>query len=471
MEIIETDRHRNPTREDLGRLLHAVREQAQEDAHPKLLSISLAVPHIDPLAVLESIYEAHELHAYCERPATEETVAGAEAVWSLPATGPDRFAAAETFVADVLAHTVAVGDLEAPFAGPHFFCGFTFEAEAVADAPFAPATVFVPRWQVGRRQGRCTAVANCRVDPDADVGALTERIWAAHQKFSGFDYAPPEKRPVARLLDRQPVGRDYTASVQGALEQIASGLYEKIVLARAEDLHFDRSLRPLEVCNHLRSAFPGCLTFSFHNQAGASWIGATPERLLRREGEHFLAEALAGTTARGATAAEDARLARALLHSDKDQREHRHVVDSLRRRFQEAGLEVPAEAPPRLLALPNVQHLWTPMRVPARNGVSLLALAAHLHPTPAVGGRPREAALPHLREWESLPRGLYSGLVGWLDHRGEGELAVALRCGLVLADRARLFAGAGIVAGSEPEAEYHETALKMRALLEAMGVA
>lgn len=472
MEVIETQRHREARVEDLERFLEACRDAAEEDGHWKVASISLRVNHADPLAVLEAIYEPGEFHAYLEHPQAGEAIAGAEAVCSDSWAGPHRFAEARAFADEVLEHTIAVGDLDTPGAGPHFLGAFPFfdETHAGGETAFPRAVLFLPHWQVRQTQGRYVAVANCRVEPDADTALLARRIWEAHQRFTSFRYGEEPPPPPPRLRQREEVGGEghYCRQVAAALERLRAGTYEKIVLARALDLTFDRDLRPLETANRLRNRFPSCHAFSFANAHGQSLIGATPERLLETDGRRLGTEAIAGSAPRGTSAREDARFASDLLASEKDLREHAHVVESIRRRLASVGITLPDPPPPRLLALPNVQHLHTPLEAELPEAAHLLAVADALHPTPAVGGTPREAALPDILRLEAFPRGLYAGLVGWFDHRGAGEWVVAIRSALIEGPHARLFAGAGLVEGSQPDSEERETRLKMQALLDAI---
>jgi menaquinone-specific isochorismate synthase len=178
--------------------------------------------------------------------------------------------------------------------------------------------------------------------------------------------------------------------------------------------------------------------------------------------------ALAGSAPRGDSASEDSAFAQALLHSEKDQREHRLVFDSIVGRL--AGLDLKLEhAPtPRLLGLANVHHLNTPISGNLPAGVHILDLVARLHPTPAVGGAAQEPALAAMRRLESFPRGLYAGPQGWVDHQGGGEFFVGIRSALIDGRNATAYAGAGIVSGSEPEKEFAETELKFKALIEAL---
>ncbi len=455
----------------LRSFLAQCRDAAMRDRHAKLVSISLAVDALDPLAVLESIFEPDQPHFYAERPALETAIAGAEiAAWH-EAQGRDRFAAVKSWVDDLLAHTIAVGDVAAPFGGPHFFAAFAFHDETEAGEPFPAATVFVPRWQVALAGPTTTAVANLLVTPDADLDALALRVWRAHQKFQnlGFQEAPagelePGRAPVFQIRE---VG-EYRSAVARALARIAAGEFEKIVLARAQDLTADRLLHPLRMLNGLRQKFPDCYSFSFTHGRGPSFIGASPERLVRVSKGFIETEALAGSIRRGVGASEDAALAAALLRSEKDQREHRQVVDDMMARLAPLGIIPDAPGAPQIRRLANVQHLHTPVRAPLPTGLQLLDVLAAMHPTPAVGGSPREPALAAIRGLEEFSRGLYAGALGWLNGRGGGEFFVGIRPALVEGTRARVYAGAGIVAGSTPEKEFAETELKFKAMLDAI---
>jgi menaquinone-specific isochorismate synthase len=387
------------------------------------------------------------------------------------ARGPGRFAEVQRFVDDTLAHTIAVGDVNAPFGGPHFFAGFAFHDEVEAGESFPAARVFVPRWQVARAGARTTAVANLLVTPEAELGALAERVWRAHAKFRGFHYrdvgAAEAVAPQSRRFATAEAG-DYRVAVARAIARIAAGEFRKIVLARAQDLEADQPLHPLQMLNGLRQRFPDCYAFSFANGRGQSFIGASPERLVRASKGVLETEALAGSIRRGAGASEDAALAAALLASEKDLREHRDVLDDIVARLTPLGLALEYAAKPQLRRLANVQHLDTPVRAVLPEAVRLLDVLAALHPTPAVGGSPREAAVARIRELEGFPRGLYAGALGWLNARGGGEFFVGIRSALVDGAKARVYAGAGIVAGSAPEKEFAETELKFKAMLDAV---
>lgn len=473
MKTLPVNPTENATPESLHAFLTQCRGLAVAAGRPQLVSISVAVDALDPLAVLESIFEPGELHFYAERPDLGSALAGAETALVFEASGVGRFAAVQAWIDETLAHTIAIGAVDAPFGGPHFFAAFGFQPEAESSDVFPAARVFVPRWQVARAGAVTTAVANFVVTPDADLVALAERVWRAHAKFRGFGFTPAGTDTIEAKLSRLAVHEagDYRGAVARGLDRIEAGEFTKIVLARAKTVTADAPLHPLEMLNGLRQRFPDCYAFSLANGRGQSFIGASPERLVRVSKGVLETEALAGSVRRGVGASEDAALAGALLRSEKDLREQRLVLDEIVRRLTALGLQPEFSAQAGLRRLANVQHLHTPVRAPLVDGVRLLEALACLHPTPAVGGLPSAAAVARIRELEGFSRGLYAGAIGWLNARDGGEFFVGLRSALIDGAAATVYAGAGIVAGSTPEKEFAETELKFKAMLDALTTA
>ena len=266
--------------------------------------------------------------------------------------------------------------------------------------------------------------------------------------------------PSVRMLSRSGERSRWSALVSRALAAIHSGTLDKVVIARAIDVEADAPLHPGALLTALEARYPTCRAFLVRG-SGAVFLGATPEILCRVEGEQVQADALAGSAR--------PEEAHALPGSGKDLREHRWVVDHIARALAGIADQVHRPPEPRVRALANVVHLHTPVFARLAPGRGIADVAAALHPTPAVGGVPAGAALRFLAEHEGFDRGLYAGLVGWVGE-GRAELAVALRSALIRGRRARLFVGAGIVEGSFPDAEWEETELKARALLDALGV-
>jgi menaquinone-specific isochorismate synthase len=254
-------------------------------------------------------------------------------------------------------------------------------------------------------------------------------------------------------------------AVARALDEMASGRYEKVVLARDLQLWSRAPFDTTRVLDRLAQRFPSCTTFLVDHL-----IGASPERLLRRSGDRVSSRVLAGTAGRGTDAAEDALLGSALLASAKDLHEHDLAVRSAVGALSSLCPVLHMPAGPSLVRLDNVQHLGSDLEgtldpsLDVTTDTHVLELIARLHPTAAVGGAPRSAALEAIGRLEGMSRGRYAGPVGWFTPGGDGEFAIALRCAEIRGERARLFAGAGIVAGSLPEAELTETWLKLRAM-------
>jgi menaquinone-specific isochorismate synthase len=251
--------------------------------------------------------------------------------------------------------------------------------------------------------------------------------------------------------------------VSQATNLIGSGSLEKVVLARDVHVWSEREFDIAGIVGRLALRFPDCFTFSFEGL-----VGASPERLVRRSGDRVRSTVLAGSARRGRDEAEDSGRGENLLRSPKDATEHDLAVVSVREVLGPLLHDLKVSGP-TLLKLANVQHLATDLMGTLRGDASSLELAGRLHPTAAVGGVPREEALRFIAERESLDRGRYAGPVGWVNARGDGEWAIALRCAELEGDRGRLFAGAGVVEGSLPEAELEETRLKLRAMESVLG--
>jgi isochorismate synthase len=281
---------------------------------------------------------------------------------------------------------------------------------------------------------------------------------------------PAEAATGGRLSSRpEPDPSVYAAAVSEAVDRIRRGALRKVVLARTLELEFSGGIDATTVLRRLRRRDPGCHTFAVRGADGRMLLGATPETLLRRCGRTVVCGPMAGSAPRSAESGEDAAAARRLLASQKDHREHRLVVEAMSDALVPFCETLEVDPEPRLTATASLWHLTTTMRGRlVADAPGALGLAAALQPTPAICGTPTAAALDTIHELEPVPRGLYSGLVGWVDAAGDGEWVVALRCATLCGRRARLYAGAGIVEGSVPALEVAETEAKFSALLTAL---
>jgi isochorismate synthase len=393
-------------------------------------------------------------------------VSGAGVAAEVSARGPDRFAELERRAAELLAR-VAVEDAPgAPRWTPRLFGGLAF-APGAADAP--PWTDFGDAWFVlprvlYRRDGErawLSITVESRVARE-QVAAEAER-WIAALRGSRAAASAPRLRSL-RQLDPA-LWRERVRQVRAA---IADGACEKIVYARRTEVELEQAVDTAALLGRLDARHPGCFRFAFR-RGDALFAGASPELLIARRGDQVESEALAGSIAGSGASAAGAE-ARALLDSRKDRGEQEVVERALVRALTPLCRSLDVAPEPEVRALRDVLHLCTPLRGQLARPLHLLQLAEALHPTPAVGGEPTAPALAWIASHEQAPRGWYAGPVGWFDAAGDGELAVAIRSGLVDGRRAYAWAGAGIVAESDPDAEYAETGVKQRALLDVLGV-
>jgi isochorismate synthase len=275
--------------------------------------------------------------------------------------------------------------------------------------------------------------------------------------------------PFADLqLQEVPTPDDYIQAVDVAVRRIRGGHLRKVVLARSIEVDARRPLDPRLLAHRLRAVDPAAYTFAAPTDEGVI-VGASPELLVSRRGLEVRSNPLAGSAPRAGDREEDRANADALAASAKDREEHAIVVEAVAETLGPFCVELNWDPEPVLRETPNVWHLSTRFRGVLREPApSALDLVAELHPTPAVAGEPRDAALAAIVELEPFERGRYAGPVGWVDSNGDGEWAIALRCAELRGDRATLYAGAGIVAGSEPERELDETERKFRAFLDSL---
>jgi isochorismate synthase len=357
-------------------------------------------------------------------------------------------------------------------AGVKFLGGAAFAPGSADRAPwtgFGDAWFVLPRWTY--TSDGDTARLVLAVDPD-DADDPRWRDELAMLRAALAVRFSPRPQPPLRELDGG--DRDgWRAQVRAITDAIARGDHEKVVAARAAVVTLAGEVRAADLLAELDARHGDCVRLLVRPPAGGTLIAATPERLVRKLGSDVACDALAGshapnTKSGGRAAPSDA--AAALLASAKDRREHDLVVRAIDLALRELGAEVDVPATPTVRALRHVVHLHTPIAAVLRRPCHVLELAARLHPTPAVGGTPTPAATAWIDAHEPVKRGWYAAPVGWFDLDGDGELAVALRCGVLAGERAHLWAGAGIVAGSDPDRELAETDLKLRAMLGALGI-
>lgn len=359
----------------------------------------------------------------------------------------------------------AVAEAGRSLGAPILVGAFAFSGRgplAMPFQPFAPADFIVPQLLFEELDGAFSLRLLGRSGAAETAG---DALTVLQALLAQQPVVPARAR--LRFADR-PGSRDiWQEEVRRAEAAIRGGGLQKVVLARTSLALSNRPIDVARVVAALSRRERDCSVFAVHRDA-RTFLGATPEGLLRVQGGVAEVPCIAGSAPRGTSADEDERLGADLLASPKNRAEHAFVVRAVAATLRQRGLEPDLPHAPRLLKLQSVQHLYTPVRARLAPNESFFALAAALHPTPAMGGTPREQAQAWISDHEASPRGLFSGGVGYWRQGGEGELDVAIRCGLVHGRAATLWAGCGIVQDSVPDEELRETELKFRPMRAAL---
>lgn len=395
---------------------------------------------------------------YWESPADGFAMAGAGSVAEIRASGPNRFSEASAQAQRLLAGIRVRGD-----GAPRLVGGFSFSADDPSGpewSPFPSVQLVLPRLLWIRDGDGVQLVRSCRDGDEERTRTLLDRVSAAGRGGS--------REPQAVRMSDLDGRRKWQVRVDRAREAIASGRLQKVVVARRGELVTADTIDPSSVVATARAERPGCVTFWLRN-GRTSFVGSTPERLVRVRDGRVFSEALAGSMRRAESEDEDRRSGERLLACPKNRHEHELVLSAVRDHLAPLVHRLDGPEATRLLSLPETHHLFTPVSGELREPRSALGIAGTLHPTPAVCGVPPAAALRIIEEDEP-ERGWYAGGVGWMAPHGSGEFVVALRSALITGRRILVWAGAGIVRGSEAPAEFDETEAKMSALFRSLGV-
>jgi menaquinone-specific isochorismate synthase len=449
-----------------------VRRNSYQQHYGRLISMSLPCPGVSPADLLH--VARGQPRSYWESARDGIAFAGMGIAVELMAWGVNRFAEIEQQARALFEHAIMIDEHE-PLAAPRLFGGFSFHDDFVPDlawADFPPAHFVLPHYQLVRVRDSFWLTLNVHAplneDPHTLAPDLREALLAQIDRLQSLSSSPAARHSSARIVYPMPFDQ-WSRSVERIVQQIRAGVLKKVVLARIAEASFDEPADIDGALARLERRYPDTYRFLFEPRPGRAFFGATPELLVQVKGDRVMTMALAGSIRRGATPDEDERLAAVLLDSAKDRHEHQIVVDEVRARLTPLTrhLEVGATG---VMTLSNIQHLHTPIDGMLREPHGVLPLVATLHPTPALGGEPREAAMRLIGELEPAPRGWYAAPVGWIDRRLDGQFGVAIRSAVVQTTHAWLYAGAGIVAESDPQREWDETNLKFRPMLEALGL-
>ena len=407
-----------------------------------------------------------------------ELYAGFGTAAQLIAWGENRFEEIRQKATLLFEHAQILGKHSAPIL-PRLFGGFSFRDDFTADntwSLFHPAHFVLPHYQLVQMGDSSWLTINALVTESEDLSnigpQLGEALQARYLSLMARETMVVQDDRIPDFEKRYPMSYEKWATlVNGAVQAMGLTALNKVVLARVCEIKSKTRIDVCQALTFLNNNFDGCTRFLFEPRPYHAFYGATPELLVKVEGREISTMALAGSMPRGQTAEEDQANARELLNSTKERLEHRLVVEAIRRRLEPITSQLNIAAEPELFKLSYIQHLLTPIsgKLHLRSGI--LPLIQLLHPTPAMGGSPRDLAIEFIRENEPVPRGWYAAPVGWLDNRMDGEFVVAIRSAVAQERRVWCYSGAGIVSDSQSDIEWLETELKFRPMLRALDVA
>jgi len=444
-------------------------ERAGQRDRRTLVSVTVPVEGIDPCAVAFASRLASDRWFCWEQPDREFALAALGVAHEAASRGEGRFRDVGRECLAAMGHTQVDQPRRLPAgAGPAWVGGFAFAAEGGSSSTWAslsPGSMVLPEVSICRSGEEVFVTANVVVQPGDDPAQHSARIASrlAGLRSEALPMLDPHltSRPEIRSV-RPP--DEFEGAVEAATTRIDGEELAKVVLAREVVVTGAAAHDPASLFGAMREQFPSCFCFCCGTPE-AAFLGASPELLVRRSGASISTVALAGSTRRSSDPAVDDHLGEQLLRSDKDRREQRIVTERIVRKLRPHAVWVEGAPEPEIVKVANIQHLATPVIAQLAEPRSAVEVAGLLHPTPAVGGEPWPEAAATIADLEQMDRGWYAGPVGWMDATEDGEFCVALRSALLRNREAHLYAGVGVVAGSDPAAELAETEVKLDALL------
>ncbi|WP_240620418.1 isochorismate synthase [Peribacillus acanthi] len=352
--------------------------------------------------------------------------------------------------------------------GPLLFGGFSFDEkvkEHILWDQFGDSLFYIPKRMLTTLNNETYLTLNILCEPGDDTNQLMSYVYETVEENLSkdsniFNLACCRMEEIATDIWLEKVGE--------AIQEIKEGKMDKVVLAREARLTFEDKVSSEVTLRNLITDYPTSFIFSLESGSDC-FIGASPERLIKKQGSILLSTCLAGSIGRGNSEEDDDKLGKELLSDPKNRMEHQFVVETIENALQEHCSEVLVPEMPVLMKVKHIQHLYTPVVAKCEADLSIFKLVKSLHPTPALGGLPKEKAVEWIRNHEPLERGFYAAPIGWTDAYSNGEFAVAIRSGLIQGQEVSLFAGCGIVEDSDPNLEFNETSIKFKPMLHALG--
>ncbi|MEL6320384.1 MAG: isochorismate synthase [Cyanobacteria bacterium J06626_14] len=484
----------------------------------QFLSLAIPLMNVDPLVAVQTLASPQQVHFYWEDRKTGTAIAAIGWAERVCLSGQHRFAQAKQAIQDLFKRITPIGNVSGLCAEPRVFCQFTFFDSVAGESSISPATLVLPKWQIARHQSFGSFVANIPLTTPRLLKTSCIPIWETLMQLRTLNQGrgaifKPWNHPLARQacpslqwprrrsassvvshsfrpLASKSVSRspsknnllqhpalptlpdkgktEFKKNVASVLDAIAHTDLNKAVIAHVLDVDLDISLDIFSSLQSLRDYHSNCYLFSSQTEEGQTFLSASPERLLSIQSGYLTAEAIAGSAPRGYSPAEDAQLANTLLNNRKELHEHHLVASFICQQLMRLGMSPTRSVVPQILPLSTIQHLQTLLHAEVPDNLHPIDIVEALHPTPAVAGVPREMACELIQQYEPFERSLYAAPVGWIDRRGNSEFLVGIRSAMLNGRHARLYAGAGIVQGSNPQKELNEIELKLRSLYSAL---
>ncbi len=451
--------------ENINRLFDNIKRQSNNGT--VICSYAFEYENIQFYPILNNLKNSSEIYFYSSTPSENKKFLGVDSVLSISQEGNNRVQATSSKIHDMDFRQVNNYQDMNLASVPLFLGGMKFspDSEDTIWNDYSDSEWIIPKLLFYRTDGKDYVIYNFIIESgDVPDAAGHETLLEHCMKVSAETVSTKECTVVKTDRDDELQKVKWISQVQSALDQIRAGKYHKIVLSRLVSNELNCMPKFGNIVDVLESRYPKCYIFAF-SKNNSTFFGASPEKLAKISDGWVEADALAGSIGRGESEEEDLRLEQELLNSTKNLNEQKAVVEFIVNSFSDFSEEIFYDKDPIIRKLPNIQHLWTPIKARLKGNKSILSILKDIHPTPAICGVPWNSALVSIKEMETHSRGLFAGMIGWFNFNNEGEFAVAIRSALAKEKNVYALAGCGIVEGSDPELEYNEAELKLRPIL------
>ncbi len=446
-------------------------EKKPDQTRP-IFSFSQEIEAIDPLIFLSIMQESNRVSFYWQNQDKKQAIVAIGAIKTLNITSEhqykqtniQRFEDCHNFILNNQVN-INFSNQNTYINNTYFFSYFSFFDKNNTHNSFYSSSICLPYIQLSQKENKYILTINTYGNIDLIKQFIDHENFSKNLKLNSKNQNQKNHDTKYHIDEKQ--YQSFLDKVNQGLDAIALKKLTKIVVAHALEVKIKDNFNIIKSLENLRANHPDCYIFAIGNKEQEYFIGASPERLLSIKQNRLISDALAGSAPRGKGDKEDQIIGNKLLNGEKEKREHEVVSDFIYERLKKMNLS-PQKASLQLLKLSNIQHLWTPIYAEITNNLHPLEIISKLHPTPAVAGEPMEIACQEIERSENFERSLYASPIGWININGDCEFIVGIRSALIKENKAILYAGAGIVLGSQPDQELIEIKLKFQALLQAL---